>query len=88
MRCHRLLRLGGGLGLWAEARTQASEGQKRSASASWGPDPVRDGWAHRTAPETKVTTHQEGVSSLGVTLLGPQGGMGRGWLGAQVAVIS
>ena len=68
-------------------RTQAKDRNGVPVPAE-GPDPVRDGWAHRTAPETKVTTHQEGVSSLGVTLLGPQGGMGRGWLGAQVAVIS
>lgn len=75
---------GSAAGLWlrAEARTQASEGQKRSASASWGPDPVRDGWAHRTAPETKVTTHQEGVSSVGGDTAGASGWDGAGLAGS------
>ena len=64
-RCRRLLRLSGGL------RTQASERHKRSARR--GPDLVRDGRARRTAPETKVTTHQEQMSSLGCDMAGGSG---------------
>ena len=31
------------------------------------------GWARRTAPETKVTTHQEQMSSLGCDMAGGSG---------------
>lgn len=79
-RCRRLLRLSGGL------RTQASQRQKRGARR--GPHLVRDGWARRTAPETKVTTHQEQVSSLGCDMAGGSGWDGGWWLGARVAEIS
>ena len=79
-RCRRLLRLSGGL------RTQASQRQKRGARR--GPDLVRDGWARRTAPETKVTTHQEQMSSLGCDMAAGTWWDGEWWLAARVAEIS
>lgn len=79
-RCRRLLRLSGGL------RTQASQRQKRGPR--WGPDLVRDGWAPLTAPETKVTTHQEQMSSLGCDMAGGTRWDGEWWLAARVAEIS
>ena len=79
-RCCRLLRLSGGL------RTQASQRQKRGPR--WGPDLVRDGWAPLTAPETKVTTHQEQMSSLGCDMAGGTRWDGEWWLAARVAEIS
>ena len=79
-RCRRLLRLGHGLGLWAVARTRASEPQIWSARR--GPDPVGTGWTHRPATETQVPTHQEQVSSLGCAIAGDSGcGGGGGWQG-------
>lgn len=63
--------------LWAVARTQAREREKRSAR--WGPEPVHDGWAHRTDPDTKVTAHQEQMSSLGCDMAGGLR-VGWGWL--------
>lgn len=78
--CCRLLRLGGGLGLWAVARMLASEPQKWSASR--GPDLVGTGWAHRPTPETRVPTQQEQMSSLGCAIAGDSGwDGGGGWQG-------
>lgn len=85
-RCRRLLRLGGGLGLRALARTLASEPQKRSARR--GPDPVGTAWAHRPAPETQVPTHQDQMSSLGCAIAGGSGWDGGWWLAAGMPGVS
>lgn len=64
----------------AVARTRASEPQKWSARR--GPDPVGTGWAHRPAPETQVSTHQEQTSSLGCAIAEDSGwDGGGGWQG-------